>query len=43
MQESINKAQDQIRNQNASPEFDSSRLTNPNAEVSVKEGNAAQT
>jgi len=28
---------------NASPEFDSSRLTNPNAEVSVKEGNAAQT
>ena len=43
MQESINKAQDQIRNQNASQEFDSSRLTNPNAEVSVKEGNAAQT
>ena len=43
MQESINKAQDQIKNQNASPEFDSSRLTNPNAEVSVKEGKAAQT
>lgn len=43
MQESINKAQEQIKNQNASQEFDSSRLTNPNAEVSVKEGNAAQT
>ena len=43
MQESINKAQDQIKNQNASQEFDSSRLTNPNAEVSVKEGKAAQT
>lgn len=39
------KKQEALNNKivNASPEFDSSRLTNPNAEVSVKEGNAAQT
>lgn len=39
------KKQEALNNKivNASPDFDSSRLTNPNAEVSVKEGKAAQT
>ena len=42
--ESVRKAQEQLAKQNqASENFDSSRLTNPNAQVSVKEGTAAQT
>jgi hypothetical protein len=45
MLEEQKKQAETIKNNIVEPssEFDSSRLTNPNAEVSVKEGKAAQT
>ena len=39
--ESIRKAQEQLAKQNQ--QFDSSKLTNPNAQITVKQGTAAQT